>query len=112
MKVVVFEGDSLARLREFPDDAKHDAGFALEQVQKGEEPSDHRPFPSVGGGAEEIRVWDDSGTYRVMYVAKFKEAVYVLHCFQKKTEKTAQKDVDLAKARYSKLVARRKKDGL
>jgi phage-related protein len=111
MKELVFEGDSLNRLRDFPVEARQDAGFALFQVQSGEKPSDYKPFPTAGKGVEEIRVWDDTGTYRVMYVARFKEAVYVLHCFKKASEKTAQKDIDLANDRYSKLILRRSKDG-
>ena len=79
MKDLVFEGDSLNRLRDFPADARQDAGHALYLVQRGEAPPDFKPFAAVGKGAEEIRVWEDSGTYRVIYVARFKEAVYVLH---------------------------------
>lgn len=59
---------------------------------------------SVGAGVKEIRVRDDAGIVRVMYVAKFAEAIYVLHCFQKKTQQTSQHDVDLAKSRYKDLL--------
>ncbi len=101
MKQIQFLGDSLKRLREFPEDAKHDAGYQLDKVQRGEQPDDFNPMPSIGKGVEEIRVWDDSGTYRVIYTAKLADAVYVLHAFQKKTPATAKRDIELAGKRYT-----------
>lgn len=59
---------------------------------------------TVGRGVEEIRIWDETGTYRVIYMARLKEAVYVLHAFQKKTQTTAQRDIELAKSRYQDLM--------
>jgi phage-related protein len=61
-------------------------------------------MPSVGKGVEELRVWDDSGTYRVIYVARLQDAVYVLHAFQKKTKATSKHDLEVAKARYSEMM--------
>jgi len=104
LKPVEFRGDSLDRLREFPSDARHEAGFQLERVQRGLEPFDWKPMPTVGSGVREIRVREDSGAFRVLYVAKFADAVYVLHCFQKKTQATAKRDLDLGTARYRELV--------
>lgn len=69
MKHLRFEGNSLKRLRAFPEDARHDAGYQLERVQRGEEPNDFKPMPSIGKGVEEIRIWDESGTFRVIYTA-------------------------------------------
>lgn len=69
-------------------------------IQVGRDPDDWKPMSSVGPGACEIRVRDRSGAYRVIYVAKFTDAVYVLHAFQKKTQKTARADLDLAMQRY------------
>lgn len=69
-------------------------------VQVGREPADFKPIPAVGYGAYEIRIRDAAGAYRVVYVAKFEEAVYVLHAFQKKTRKTSQADIKLAMQRY------------
>lgn len=63
-------------------------------------------MPSIGKGVEEIRVWDDSGTYRVIYTARLLGVVYVLHAFQKKTQATSKKDIDLAKTRYAELMRR------
>jgi phage-related protein len=104
LKQVVFLGDSLAALRLFPQSAKKRAGRQLELVQRGEEPADWKPMRSVGAGVREIRLRDDSGIYRVIYVTKVADRVFVLHCFQKKTQKTAGSDIDLAKSRYKELV--------
>lgn len=94
---------ALKCLREFPEDARHDAGYQLDKVQRGEQPVDFKPMPSIGKGVEELRVWDDSGTYRVVYAARFADAVYVLHAFQKKTQATSKRDIELAKKRYIEL---------
>lgn len=101
MKPVQFLGDSLKCLREFPDDARQDGGRQLDQVQRGTQPADFKPMPSIGKGVEEIRLWDESGTFRVIYTARFAKAVYVLHAFQKKTQTTAKRDIDIAKARFA-----------
>lgn len=103
MKPICFLGDSLARLREFGTDAKHDAGYQLDKVQRGEQPDDFKPMPSIGKGVEEIRLWDETGTYRVIFTARIVDAVYVLHAFQKKTQTTSKRDIDLAKARFAEI---------
>jgi phage-related protein len=104
MKPIEFRGDSLDRLREFPKEARREAGFQLDRVQRGLDPFDWKPMSSVGAGVREIRVRDESGAFRVLYVAKFEDAVYVLHCFQKKTQATPKRDVDLAERRYRELL--------
>ena len=101
IKPVEFLGDSLDRLREFPDDAKQDAGYQLDRVQNGLQPDDFKPMPTIGKGVEEIRVRDDTGAYRVIYTARLADAVYVLHAFQKKTQATSKRDIDLAKQRFA-----------
>ena len=103
MKPVRFLGDSLERIREFPEDAKHDAGYQLEQVQRGDQPDSFKSMPSIGKGVEEIRLRDDSGVYRIIYTARLADAVYVLHAFQKKTQATAKRDIDLARERFQQL---------
>ena len=103
MKPVRFLGDSLKRLREFPPEARQDAGHQLYKVQRGEQPDDFKPLPAVGQGIEEIRVWDETGTYRVVYTARRAEAVYVLHAFQKKTQAMQKRDLDIAKMRFAQL---------
>ena len=95
-------------LRDFPRSARRATGFQLDKVQGGEDADDWKPMPAVGNGVHEIRVRDESGAYRLMYVAKFPEAVYVLHAFQKKTRKTALADLELAKDRYREVLIRRK----
>jgi len=107
MKFIVFVGDSLKRLREFPEDARHDAGYQLDKVQRGQTPDDCKPMPAIGKGVEEIRIWDDSGTYRVIYTARLRDAVYVLHAFQKKTQATSKRDVDVAKQRLAQVLKER-----
>ena len=92
-------GSSLEDLARFPEAAKRAAGFELWQVQVGAMPSDFKPMPTVGVGAYEVRVKVD-GQWRVIYVAKHLDAVYVLHCFHKTTQKTAKADIDLAAKRY------------
>jgi phage-related protein len=99
-KPVEFRGSSLADLRAFPLNARREAGHQIDQVQLGYEPDDWKPMPGIGSGVQEIRIRDSSGAYRVIYVAKFSTAIYVLHCFKKKTQKTSKSDVDLAESRY------------
>ncbi len=103
MKRLRFLGDSLNCLREFPADAKHDAGFQLDKVQRGEQPDDFKPMPAIGKGVEEIRVRDDSGIFRVIYTARRAEAIYVLHAFQKRTQATAKRDIEVARKRFTDL---------
>jgi len=104
LKRVEFLGDSLKCLRDFPEDARHDAGYELEQIQRGERPSDWKPMPSIAKGVEELRVWDDTGTYRVVYLARLAGAIYVLHAFQKKTQATAKRDIEIARTRLRALM--------
>ena len=99
MKSLEFVGSSLDDLREFPAEARRAAGFELGFVQRGLDPSDWKPMNQVGAGVREIRV-HVLGEWRVLYVARFAEAVYVLHAFQKKTQKTRREDIELARARY------------
>ena len=98
-KPLHFLGSSLHDLRAFPDEARRDAGFNLDFVQRGLDPSDWKPMKEVGPGVKEIRVHDATGAFRVIYLAARAEGVYVLHCFQKKTRKTRKADIDLAASR-------------
>jgi phage-related protein len=99
-KVIVFCGGALNDLRAFPEAARRQAGYELDKVQHGLDPTDGKPMGAVGAGAREIRIRDDSGAFRVLYVAKFAQTIYVLHCFQKKTQATRKADLDLAARRY------------
>jgi phage-related protein len=107
MKPITFLGDSLKAVRGFPDDARRDAGFQLRRVQRGQQPEDFKPMPVVAIGVEELRVWCEEGTFRVMYLARLPEAVFVLHAFQKKTQATPQADIELAAKRYRELMRNR-----
>jgi len=108
-KPLAWLGDSLDRVREFSPAARQLTGFELWEVQQGKDPTSWKPMPTVGLGVREIRAHAD-GAYRVLYVAKFVEAVYVLHAFGKKTEQTAKRDIDLAKDRFRELVNQRKRE--
>jgi phage-related protein len=103
-KPVEFRGNSLHDLRAFPKSARREAGHQVDQVQQGLEPDDWKPMPVIGSGVREIRIRDASGAFRVIHVAKFAAAVYVLHCFQKATQKTRKSDLDLATRRYRELI--------
>ena len=104
-------GRSLEELRDFPVEVRREAGHQLHLVQLGLEPDDWRPMPSVGPGVSEIRIHED-GEHRVLFVTKYKEAVYVLHAFEKKSQKTAQRDIDLGRDNLTALRAWRKEEGL
>ena len=101
-------GSSLDDLRDFPKSARRETGFQLDKVQHGEDADDWKPMPTVGNGVREIRVRDESGAFRLMYVARFPEAVYVLHAFQKKTRATPRRALALARDRYQEVLTRRK----
>ena len=103
MKDIRFCGRSLEVLRGFPADAKREAGFQLDRVQRGLEPTDWKPMPSIGSGVREIRIISE-GQYRLIYVAKFAEAIYVLHAFQKKTQKTRKQDIKAARQALKQLL--------
>jgi phage-related protein len=112
VKDVVLVGRCGDDLRGFPDAARQRAGYQLYLVQIGLEPADWKPIPTVGPGAREIRICTGTGAYRVIYAATIGDAVYVLHCFTKKTQRTAKTDLDLAKRRYQQALERaRRKDG-
>ena len=104
VKVVEFLGSSLDELRDFPLSARREAGYQIDKVQHGEEPDDWKPMKTIGSGVQEIRVQDEAGAFRVIYIAKLKDAIYVLHCFQKKTPKTSAQDIALTSKRYNELM--------
>jgi phage-related protein len=94
---------------DFPDDARRQAGFELRSIQQGDLPSDCKPMSTVGKGVEEIRIRTDDA-YRIFYVARFEEAVYVLHAFQKKTQKTSRSDIEIGQQRYKQMLQQRQDD--
>jgi phage-related protein len=90
---------------DFPADAIQDAGYQLGKVQQDKEPDDWKPIVSVGPGVREIRIFERTGAYRVLYVVKIKGLVHVLHCFHKTTEQTSQRDIDKGRIAYREVEA-------
>jgi len=107
-KEIRWVGSSYQDILNFPMEPRKEAGFQLGKVQAGLEPDNWKPFDDVGAGAKEIRIRDATGIYRVMYIAKFEEAIYILHCFQKKTESTTKHDKEIAATRYRAVINDRK----
>jgi phage-related protein len=97
-------GSALDDLRAFPPAARREAGYQIDRVQHGLEPDDWKPMKTIGPGVREIRVREGTGAYRVIYVAKLADAIFVLHCFRKKTEKTSGHDLHTAEVRYRDVV--------
>jgi phage-related protein len=96
MKQVRFVGSVLDDLRDFPADARREAGYQLRRVQDGLDPDDWKPMTSIGPGVREARIRDDVGIFRVVYIASLPNSIHVLHAFQKKTQQTSKRDLDLA----------------
>ncbi len=107
-KAIYWVGSSYKDLLSFPTEAKQDAGYQLHRIQNGLNPEDWKSFQSIGAGVKEIRITDSENAFRIMYIAKFKGKIYVLHSFQKKTQKTRSKDIELAKSRYNAIVKEEK----
>lgn len=105
-KKLIWVGTTLAEVRNLPTDPRRRVGYQLLRVQHGEEPEDWKPMSTIGGGVCEIRIHAE-GEYRVFYVASFDDGVYVLHAFQKKTQRTRQADIELGRARYAEVVRAR-----
>jgi phage-related protein len=104
IKTVKFRGTALEELRSFPETARREAGYQIDKIQNCLDPADWKPMNTVGKGVREIRIRDASGAFRILYVAKFADAIYVLHCFQKKTQATSKIDLNVAADRYRDLV--------
>jgi phage-related protein len=107
-KKIYWIGSAREDLVNFPKEARRKAGFQLRAIQRGLKPTDFKPMPTIGKGAEEIRIWTGDA-YRIFYVASFEEAVYVLHAFQKKTQKTSKQDIDIGQRRYREMARFRQK---
>lgn len=108
IKPIQWLGDSLENVREFSDSGRYHVGRELRRVQTGEMPTDWKPMITVGPGVAEIRIHAEN-EYRIIYIAKFEEAVYVLHGFTKKTQQTSKRDIALAAKRYRELQQERTK---
>jgi phage-related protein len=106
IKPIRWVGAAREEIQSLPEDARKEAGFALWTIQQGIPPSDFKPMSIVGQGVEEIRIRTEDA-YRVFYIARFEEAIYVLHAFQKKTQKTAKKNIEVGQKRYQQLLQNR-----
>jgi phage-related protein len=102
-KRLFFQGNSLDKIRDFPPGARRQAGFELDAVQLGFDSADWKPMVSVGKGVREVRLRSLDGAFRVIYLAARADGVYVLHAFQKKTQATPRKDIELARRRLLEL---------
>jgi phage-related protein len=100
MNKLIWMGSSREDLRAFPRQARREMGYQLENVQEGVDPDDWKPMSTVGSGVREIRARESSGAFRCIYLATRPEGIYVLHCFQKKTQRTSRQDLDLAARRF------------
>lgn len=101
-----WEGDSLEVLRSFPDSARQNIGADLRRLQQGKQPLDYRPLTTAGAGVFELRDQDQSSWYRAVYLSRVQNVIHVLHCFEKKTRETPQKEIDLARQRLKAVRAR------
>jgi len=106
-KEIKWQGSSLNDLRSFPMNVRKKAGYALEQAQNGLQPSTWKSINEWGSGVVEIKIGAEAGTFRVVYVAKFEDAIYVLHCFQKKDQRTPHRDIEIIKTRYNGVIEER-----
>jgi phage-related protein len=97
---VSWEGDSLNVIRSFPKDIRADLGAELDRLQRGEKPLNSRPMRSIGKKVFELKEQDKRAWYRVIYVSKVKDTIYVLHCFEKDSRKTSKEDLAIAKSRF------------
>ena len=106
---VVFQGDSVRVLRGFPEQVRHDLGYALYRLQLGQTPPDRKSVREVGAGVYELREEDAKTWYRILYVRRA-DAIQVLHCFEKRSNKIEQKDIETAKARLKRVLEAERED--
>lgn len=99
MKKISFVGKSLDDLKQFPDHTKREAGYQLDRLQRGYDPNDWKAIKNMGFGVREIRIKDVTGIYRVIYVAKYVETIFVIHAFKKKTQKITKSDLNIIRQR-------------
>lgn len=107
---VAWEGDSREVLQDFPESVRQNLGFQLWQLQLGQRSKDYRPLPSVGTGVFELREQDERAWYRVIYLSRINDVIYVLHCFEKKSREMPRKDFEKARQRLKAVKARLAKE--
>jgi len=99
-KSIRWLGSSFRDLGRLPIQAKRKIGVQLDFLQDGLQPLDWKPMKSIGVGVREIRVRTKNEAFRVVYLAKFSDLVYVLHVFQKKSRQTSRSDIEIARRRF------------
>ena len=109
-KPLLWLGSSRDDIRAFPEDPRRLVGFQLRRVQQGLEPNDWKAMPTIGPGVREIRI-HTALEHRIVYIARFAEAVYVLHAFEKRSRKTPRRDLELARQRLQQLLLQRRSRG-
>lgn len=107
MKRIIWLGNTHEIVKGYSKIVKQEIGYNLDNIQRGLDPYDWKPISSVGDGVKEIRIHEEN-EYRVLYVAKFEESIYVLHAFIKKTQQILKRDIELAKQRYIKMFEMRR----
>ncbi|HEV2521004.1 MAG TPA: type II toxin-antitoxin system RelE/ParE family toxin [Candidatus Acidoferrales bacterium] len=107
---IAWEGDSREILQAFPEGVRQNFGFNLWQLQQGQRPSDYRPLPSIGTGVFELRDQDERSWYRIVYLSRINDVIYVLHCFEKKSREMPRRDFEKAKQRLKAVRARLAED--
>ncbi|MCU6667675.1 type II toxin-antitoxin system RelE/ParE family toxin [Enterobacteriaceae bacterium H4N4] len=105
LRPIAWVGSAFDDLRCFPEEVRKDAGYQLHRLQAGLEAADWKPMPELGRGVEEVRLRGYSGAFRIIYLARFEQAVYILHCFMKKTQRTSGHDKRIAKVRFQSVMA-------
>lgn len=100
LRPIAWAGSSFDDLLSFPEAVRREAGYQLHRLQAGLEAADWKPMTEIGRGVEEVRLRGSSGAYRILYIARFEQAVYILHCFVKKSRRTSEYDKRIAKARF------------
>lgn len=104
--IVVWEGDSLDVVREFPRDIREDLGLDIRRMQQGERPLSFRPMKSIAPGVFELKQMDENGWYRLIYLSRVGDRIFMLHAFQKKSAKTSKNDLKVASDRFKAVRAR------
>ncbi|HET6620068.1 MAG TPA: type II toxin-antitoxin system RelE/ParE family toxin [Dongiaceae bacterium] len=106
MKEAIFLGDALKAIRAFPEDARRMAGRQIRRVQRGQDPIDWKPFPTIGLNVREIRIRESGGAFRVIYQATITDIVVIISAFEKKAQKTPQHEIQKARARLAAFMRR------
>ena len=107
MKKIIWLATTHSTIKEYPDNVRREIGYNLSKIQHGLDPADWKPMTGIGQGIKEIRIHAEN-EYRILYLTKFQEAIYVLHTFVKKTQQTSQKELNIGRKRYIEMLQHRR----